>query len=51
MKENIESNETSKESKQEIPIEKEKEKIEELPKEDFQKTEMCQLIFYDFTVK
>ena len=47
MRENLEQKEISKEPK------KEQEKPEEKqpPKEDLGKTEMCQLIYYDFTVK
>ena len=45
MTENIEKKEIQKES--EIP----NEKIEEPPKEILSKTEMCQLIYYDFSVK
>ena len=53
MKENTEQKEMPKEpeKEQEKPEEKEKEKKEEPPKEDLGKTEMCQLIYYDFTVK
>ena len=47
------NSEKPKEEKKEIQKESEipNEKIEEPPKEILSKTEMCQLIYYDFSVK